>query len=80
MSSGVNIRGYVLQVYQDPEDKSWVAEAPDLPGTVAAADSPADAICEIEDAIEAWIEQPAKTEGQCRLRDPRLRITAADLC
>jgi len=56
MNKGVNLRGYAVQVYLDPEDDSWVAEVPDLPGAVAAADDPAEALGEIEDVIDAWIE------------------------
>jgi antitoxin HicB len=59
----VNIRGYRLDLYQDDEDGSWVAEVPDLPGCLAAGDSPNEAVELAEDAIEAWIDA-AQSEGR----------------
>lgn len=63
MSKGANIRGFVLEVYRDPEDGSWVADVPELPGCVAASADPADLFAHAEDAIEAWIEA-AKEDGR----------------
>lgn len=71
MNEGVDIRGYLLEVYQDPEDGSWVAEVPDLPGAIAAAEDPATAIVEIEDVIDAWIAA-AKEDGR-PVPEPRPR-------
>jgi antitoxin HicB len=51
-----NLRGYRLELYRDPEDESWAAEVPDLPGCLAGGRSPAEAIDRAEDAIAAWIE------------------------
>ena len=62
MSDEVNLRGYRLEVYQDPDDGSWAAEAPDLPGCVAAGHSVAEAMDRIGDAIAAWIES-ARADG-----------------
>jgi antitoxin HicB len=51
-----DLRGYRVELYVDPEDGSWAVEVPDLPGCVAAADTPSDAVAAAEDAIAAWIE------------------------
>ncbi len=56
MSREADLRGYRLELYQDPEDGSWAAEVPDLPGCVAGGASPGEAVEMIEDAIAAWIE------------------------
>jgi antitoxin HicB len=55
MSDGVGTRGYPLEVYRD-EDGSWVAEAPDLPGCVAASTDPRDLLALADDSIAAWID------------------------
>lgn len=62
-TEAVNTRGYVLEVYQDPEDSSWVAEVPDLPGCLAAGETLAEALGLVEDAIDAWIES-ANADGR----------------
>jgi antitoxin HicB len=48
-------RGYAVEIEQD-EDGTWTAAVPDLPGAVAAAAGPVEAIAEVGDAIDAWIE------------------------
>lgn len=63
MNEEDKIRGYILEVYRDPEDQSWVAEVPDLPGCVAAGETAAEALEEAGDAIEAWIEA-AEADGR----------------
>jgi predicted RNase H-like HicB family nuclease len=55
-SREADLRGYRLEIYEDPEDGSWAAEVPDLPGCVAGGASPAEAVERAEDAIAAWIE------------------------
>ncbi len=62
MSDEVNLQGYRLEVYVDPEDGSWVAEAPDLPGCVAAGTTYSEAVERVADAIEAWIAA-ARADG-----------------
>ena len=54
-ANDLDIKGYRLLVYRD-EDDSWAAEVPDLPGCIAAAATPREAIDLAGDAIEAWIE------------------------
>ena len=50
-----DVRGYRLEMYRDPEDGSWVAEVPDLPGCVAGGQTVEEAVEMVGDAIEAWI-------------------------
>ncbi len=45
------------------EDGYWVAECPSLPGCVSQGETKADAIANIKEAIEGWIET-AKARGQ----------------
>lgn len=51
-----DVRGYRLEMYRDPEDGSWVAEVPDLPGCVGGGQSAEEAVEMAADAIEAWID------------------------
>jgi len=51
-----DVRGYRLEMYRDPEDGSWVAEVPDLPGCVAGGETAEEAVEMVADAIEAWVE------------------------
>jgi antitoxin HicB len=62
-NDGLDIKGYRLEVYRDPEDGSWAAEVPDLPGCVGAGESVIEAIEQVEDAIDAWIVA-AKADGR----------------
>ena len=39
-----------------PEEDGWAAYIPDLPGCVAAGDSPDEALTLIQDAMRSWIE------------------------
>ena len=51
-----DVRGYRLDMYRDPEDGSWVAEVPDLPGCVAGGQTAEEAVEMVADAIEAWVD------------------------
>ena len=44
------------------EDGYWVAECPSLPGCISQGSNKADAIANIKEAIEGWIET-AKARG-----------------
>jgi predicted RNase H-like HicB family nuclease len=56
MTEALATKGYRIEVCQDPDDDSWGAEVPDLPGCGAAGASPTDAITAVVDAIDAWID------------------------
>lgn len=68
MSDGIDTRGYHLDLYQD-EDGNWVAEVPDLPGCIAAGATLDEAVAEVEDAIEAWLD--AAVESGRAVPSPR---------
>jgi predicted RNase H-like HicB family nuclease len=63
MNEGLETKGYRLEVYQDPGDGSWVAEVPDLPGCMAAAETASEALSGCQDAILAWIDA-ARADGR----------------
>ena len=54
-------RGYAIEIQQE-KDGTWTARVPDLPGAVAAATGPAEAIAEVGDAVDAWIAA-ARAQG-----------------
>jgi antitoxin HicB len=54
-------RGYAVEIEQE-DDGTWTVAVPDLPGAVAAAAGPVEAIAEVGDAIDAWIAA-ARAEG-----------------
>jgi predicted RNase H-like HicB family nuclease len=43
-------------LYPDREDGGWVAEVPSLPGCVSQGETKEEALTNIREAIEAWIE------------------------
>ncbi len=45
-----------IVIYPDPEDGGYVVEVPSLPGCASQGETKAEAINNIRDAIEAWIE------------------------
>lgn len=54
------MRGVVIY---SGDDGYWVAECPSLPGCVSQGKTKADAIANIREAIEGWIET-AEAHGQ----------------
>ncbi len=51
-----------INLFWSDEDKSWVADAPDLKSCSALADTPEEALHELEVAMKAWLET-AKDKG-----------------
>jgi predicted RNase H-like HicB family nuclease len=47
---------YPAQVFWSDDDNAFIAVAPDLPGCSAVGDTQQEAIAELQDAIESWIE------------------------
>ena len=43
-------------VYPDPEDGGWVAEVPSLPGCVSQGRTKEEALRNVREAIDAWID------------------------
>jgi predicted RNase H-like HicB family nuclease len=49
-------RRYPANVFWSEEDEGFIALAPDLPGCSAFGESEAEALDELRQAIDAWIE------------------------
>ena len=47
---------YPAQVFWNEDDKGFIAVAPDLPGCSALGQTQQEALYELQDAIQAWIE------------------------
>lgn len=47
---------YEIILYWSNEDRSFVAEVPELPGCMAHGDSQEDALKHINEAIELWVD------------------------
>ncbi|MGQ0717612.1 MAG: type II toxin-antitoxin system HicB family antitoxin [Pseudonocardiales bacterium] len=48
--------GYRIEVFWSDEDELWIADVPDLPLCSAHGQAPHEAVAEVEQAIEAWLE------------------------
>lgn len=46
---------YHINLFWSDEDKSWVADAPDLKSCSALGDTPEEALRELEIAMDAWL-------------------------
>jgi predicted RNase H-like HicB family nuclease len=46
----------LVEVFWSDEDEGYIALVPDLPGCSAFGQTPEDAVHEIGDAVETWIE------------------------
>ena len=62
---------YHINVFWSADDGSWIADVPDLEYCSAHGSSPAEAVAEVQIAIDAWIET-AKEEGK-PIPEPRYR-------
>jgi predicted RNase H-like HicB family nuclease len=51
---------YPEQVFWSDEDEGFIAIAPDLPGCSAFGDTEAEALRELDDATESWIDAATK--------------------
>jgi predicted RNase H-like HicB family nuclease len=48
--------GYPIEVFWSEEDEAWVADVPDLPYCTAHGATPQEAVAEVEQASNAWLE------------------------
>ncbi len=48
-------------IYPDHEDGGWVAEVPSLPGCVSQGETREEAIRNIREAIDTWIDGAEET-------------------
>jgi predicted RNase H-like HicB family nuclease len=53
---------YTINIFWSAEDRSWIADIPDLPHCYAFGDSPEEALQELAVARTLWIET-AREEG-----------------
>jgi predicted RNase H-like HicB family nuclease len=47
---------YLVRIYWSDEDAAFLAEVPALPGCVTHGDTYAEAVANVEEAMEAWVE------------------------
>ncbi|MGH3577480.1 MAG: type II toxin-antitoxin system HicB family antitoxin [Mycobacterium sp.] len=47
---------YLIEVFWGDEDRTRIADVPDLPFCTAHGPTPHDAVAEVELAVEAWLE------------------------
>jgi predicted RNase H-like HicB family nuclease len=52
---------YLIEVFWSDEDSGYIAVVPDLPGCSAWGATPEEAIKEIQDAMDAWLEACQKS-------------------
>ncbi|TMJ76332.1 MAG: type II toxin-antitoxin system HicB family antitoxin [Alphaproteobacteria bacterium] len=64
---------YHINVFWSEADGAWVADVPDLRSCSAFGDTPADALAEVEKAMEAWLSV-AREDG-LPIPKPRYRPT-----
>ena len=53
---------YHINLFWSDEDDCWIADVPDLRSCSAHGDTPTEAVANIEDAIEGWL-QVARDRG-----------------
>ena len=66
---------YHINVFWSDEDGLWIANVPDLKYCSSHGDTPEEAIANIQDAIEGWLET-AREHGM-PIPEPRYRAAAA---
>lgn len=66
---------YHINVFWSDEDRSWIADVPDLRYCSAHGRTPAEAVAELEQALAAWIET-ARARG-LPVPEPRYRAPLA---
>jgi predicted RNase H-like HicB family nuclease len=66
---------YELIIYWSAEDKSFVAEVPELPGCMADGASYEEAVANAQEVIQEWIDT-AKSIGR-PIPDPKGRLLYA---
>ena len=60
---------YHINVFYSEEDGGFIAEVPDLDGVAAFGDTPSEAVAEVEQVIELWID--AAEEAGRAIPEPR---------
>jgi predicted RNase H-like HicB family nuclease len=62
---------YHIDVFWSEEDEAWVADVPDLQSCSAFGATPGEALAEVEQAMEAWLDV-AREDGLA-IPEPRYR-------
>jgi predicted RNase H-like HicB family nuclease len=62
---------YHINLFWSEADSAWVADVPDLQSCSTFGDTPAEALAEIEQAIEAWLA--VAHEDGLPIPEPRYR-------
>jgi predicted RNase H-like HicB family nuclease len=62
---------YHINLFWSREDGCWIADIPDLEYCSAHGKTPAEALREVEQALEAWLDV-AREEGK-KIPEPRYR-------
>jgi predicted RNase H-like HicB family nuclease len=47
---------YHIDIFWSEEDACWIADVPDLKSCSAHGDTPAEAVGNVQDAIQGWLE------------------------
>jgi len=56
----VNEPHYHINLFWSPDDECWIADVPDLRPCSAHGDSREQAVANVKDAIEGWLEVAAE--------------------
>lgn len=56
-----SMQRYLVEIFWSQQDEGYIATVPDLPGCCAWGATEFEALCEIQDAIAAWIEACRKS-------------------
>jgi len=51
---------YAIEIFYSEEDEGYIAIAPELPGCSAFGETEEEALKEIKDAVELWLETAKK--------------------
>jgi predicted RNase H-like HicB family nuclease len=62
---------YHIDLFWSEEDSAWVADVPDLQSCSAFGNTPGEALAEVEQAMEAWLDV-AREDG-LPIPEPRYR-------
>lgn len=67
--------GYPIEVFWRDEDQAWIADVPDPPFCTAHGPTPHEAVAQVEQAAEAWLE--AAQKSGCPVPEPSPRAVGA---
>lgn len=62
---------YAIEVFWSDEDQCWIADVPDLPFCTAHGPTPHEAVHQVEQAADAWLEAAQKSGRRVPEPSPR---------